>query len=424
MSKKIEPIQSLRGMRDVLPEDMKYWDFVINKIRKICDSYGFSKIETPILESTDLFVRGVGKYTDIVEKELYSFTTKGGDRVSLRPEGTAGVVRAYIENGMINVERPVKLYYIGPIFRYEKPQAGRYREHHQFGFEILGEDDPIRDAQAILITSRVFDELGLKRVININSIGCPECRKLYKKLLTEYYEDHYQKLCKDCKRRIKINPMRVLDCKEDKCVAVAQNAPQTIDHLCTVCHNHFKSVLEYLDELELGYVLNPSLVRGLDYYTKTVFEIWPEAVEARQGSLGGGGRYDYLVEELGGRPTPCVGAGMGLERIVLELKAKNIKIPEKSKPKLFVVQLGDLGKKKSLKLFRDLEKNGIRTEESLGKGSLKAQLKIADEKGVQHALIIGQKEAIDGTVIIRDMKSGIQEIVDSGKIIKEVKKRI
>lgn len=424
MSKKIEPIQSLRGMHDILPDDMKYWDFVINKIRKVCESYGLLKIETPILESTDLFVRGVGKYTDIVEKELYSFTTKGGDHVSLRPEGTAGVARSFIENGMVNLERPIKLYYVGPIFRYEKPQAGRYRQHHQFGFEIIGEDDPIRDAQAILITSRICDELGLKKIVNINSIGCPECRKAYKKLLVEYYEDRYQKLCKDCKRRIKINPMRVLDCKEDKCMIVAGGAPQTIDHLCTVCHNHFRSVLEYLDELELGYILNPNLVRGLDYYTKTVFEILPESSDTRQGSLAGGGRYDFLIEELGGRPTPCVGAGMGLERIIMELKSGNAKIPEKSKSKVFVVQLGDLGKKKSLKLFRDLEKNGIKAEELLGKGSLKTQLKIADEKNAESALIIGQKEAIDGTVIIRDMKSGIQEIVDYGKIIKEIKKRI
>lgn len=424
MPKKIEPIQSLRGMNDILPEDAKYWDFVIGKMKKVCESYRFSKIETPILEQTDLFIRGVGKYTDIVEKELYSFATKSGDRVSLRPEGTAGVIRAFIEHGMLNIERPVKLYYTGPIFRYEKPQAGRYRQHHQFGFEIIGEEDPIRDAQAILVASRVCDELGLKRVININSIGCPECRKTYRKLLIEYYEDRYQKLCKDCKRRIKTNPLRVLDCKEDKCAAVASGAPQTIDHLCTSCHNHFRSVLEYLDELELEYILNPNLVRGLDYYTRTVFEIWPESTEARQGSLGGGGRYDNLVEELGGRPTPCVGAGMGIERIILELKNRNIKISDKSSSKIFVVQLGELGKKKSLKLFRDLEKNNIKSEESLGKGSLKAQLKIADEKGSAHALIIGQKEAIDNTVIIRDMKSGIQEIVDYGKIIKEVKKRI
>lgn len=424
MPKKIEPIQSLRGMRDILPEEMKYWDFVTGKIKKVCESYGLTRIETPILEQTDLFVRGVGKYTDIVEKEMYSFTTKGNDRVSLRPEGTAGVARSFIEHGMLNLERPVKLYYIGPIFRYEKPQAGRYRQHHQFGFEIIGEDDPIRDAQTILIASRICDELGLKRTININSIGCPECRKTYKKLLVEYYEDRYQKLCKDCKRRIKTNPMRALDCKEDKCVSVANGAPQTIDHLCSVCHNHFRSVLEFLDELELEYILNPNLVRGLDYYTKTVFEIWTESPEARQGSLGGGGRYDYLVEELGGRPTPCVGVGMGLERIIQEIKNKNIRVPEKGKPKIFVVQLGGLGKKKSLKLFRDLEENGVKAEEALGKGSLKAQLKIADERGLEYALIIGQKEAIDETVIIRDMKSGIQEIVDYEKIVKEIKKRI
>lgn len=424
MPKKIESIQSLKGMHDILPEEMKYWNHVLNKIKKVCDSYGISKIETPILEQTDLFVRGVGRFTDIVEKELYSFVTKGGDRVSLRPENTAGVIRSYIERGMVNMERPVKLYYIGPIFRYEKPQAGRYRQHHQFGFEIIGEDDPIRDAQTILIMERIGDELGLKRVININSIGCPECRKTYKNLLVEYYEDRYQKLCKDCKRRIKINPLRVLDCKEEKCAMVANGAPQTIDHLCTSCHNHFKSVLEYLDELELEYVLNPNLVRGLDYYTRTVFEIRLESAQAGQNALGGGGRYDYLVEELGGRPTPCVGAAFGLERVIQELKNKNIKVSEKNKIKIFVVQLGDLGKKKSLKLFRDLEKNGIRSEESLGKGSLKAQLKTADDKGVECALIIGQKEAIDGTVIIRDMKSGIQEIVDYGKIIKEVKKRI
>lgn len=424
MAKKIELMQSLRGMHDILPAEMKYWDFLLAKIKKVCENYGFSKIETPVLEQTDLYVRGVGKYTDIVEKEMYSFVTKGGDKISLRPEGTAGVVRSFIQEGMINLPRPVKLYYIGPMFRYERPQAGRYREHHQFGFEMLGEDDPVRDAESILLLSRVCDELGIKKVININSVGCPECRKVYKKLLVEYYEDRYSKLCQDCKRRLKANPLRILDCKEEKCIAVASGAPQIIDHLCTACHNHFRSVLEFLDELELEYVLNPGLVRGLDYYTRTVFEIWTDSADARQGSLGGGGRYDNLVEELGGRPTACVGGALGLERIVLELQKKNIKIPEKGIVKLFVAQLGELGKKKSLKLFRDLEKINIKTGEGFGRGGLKAQLKAADDFGAEYALIIGQKEAIDNTVIIRDMRSGIQEIVDYGKIIKEIKKRI
>lgn len=424
MPKKTQPIQSLRGMHDILPVETKYWDFAINKIKKVCENYGFFRIETPIVEEAELFVRSVGENTDIVEKEMYSFSTKGGSKVSLRPEGTAGVVRAFIQNGLDNNIRPSKLYYTGPMFRYERPQAGRYRQYHQFGFEIIGEEDPIRDAQSVLMAARIFDELGLKNIININSVGCPDCRKTYKKILAEYYEDHHQKLCKDCKRRIKTNPLRVLDCKEDKCSVIAGGAPQIIDHLCSSCHNHFRSVLEFLDELELEYVLNPNLVRGLDYYTKTVFEIWPDGESGKQGALAGGGRYDNLVEELGGKPTPCVGMAIGLERIILELRNRNIKITDRGRFKVFVVQLGELGKKKSLKLFRDLEKMNMKPGEAFGKGSLKAQLKAADDLGIEYSLIIGQKEAIDDTVIIRDMRSGIQEVVDYGKIIKEMKKRL
>jgi len=358
-----------------------------------------------------------------VDKEMYIFTTKGGDKVALRPELTAGLGRAYIQHGMNVLSKPVKLFSTGPVYRYDRPQEGRYREHFQANFDAFGEQDPILDAQLIQLAHRVVTSLGIKNIqFQVNSIGCPKCRKEYQELLVAYFESKKQKLCLNCKKRLEINPLRILDCKEDKCIQVAALAPQSVDRLCGECRVHFKSLLEYLDELDLPYVINPRLVRGLSYYTKTVFEIWSGDEEGKKHSLGGGGRYDNLMEQLGGEHTPAIGFGIGMDRIVQEMKRVHAKMYIEPKPRVFLAQLGDLAKKKSLNVFAELQKNGILTAESFGRGSLKSQLRVADRLGVEITLIIGQKEALDETVIVKDMVSGTQETVTHERLINAVRK--
>lgn len=427
VKKKSKPIQITKGMKDILPPEQYIWDYVLQNAEKLCQDFGFGRIETPIVENTDLFKRGVGQSTDIVEKEMFSFETQGGDQISLRPEGTAGVVRSYVENGMSKWAQPVKLYYEGPMFRYDKPQQGRYRQFHQFGAEVFGEESPAIDAQIIYLAWKIFQKIGIKNVsIQINSIGCTTCRNKYKKLLTDYYDIKINKLCADCKRRLDKNPMRLLDCKEEKCMQVATGAPQIVDNLCPQCHDHFKSVLEFLDELEIPYVLNSNLVRGLDYYTKTVFEVWAEDEnsEARQSALGGGGRYDGLVSLLGGEETPAVGFSLGLERVAEKVTKMNLNLESKITKDVFLVQLGDMARRKVLKAFDKLIDAGITVGESLGRGSIKSQLRMANKMKAKQALIIGQKEAIDNTVIIRDMKSGMQETVMMDDIVKDVQRML
>lgn len=425
--KKSKLFQVPRGTFDILPDDQVYWERIRRVVRDLAEDYGFLRIDTPIIESTELFAKGTGAFSDIVEKQMYSFKTKGGDNLSLRPEGTPGVVRSFIENGMANWPQPVSLYYVGPMFRYEHPQAGRYRQFYQFGFETIGGQEPVLDVQIIQLFLHIITSLGMKKAeVQINSLGCTQCRPAFRRALVDYYRRKKQKICPDCQRRLKLNPLRLLDCKEEKCQPIKVGAPVMLDHLCQQCHNHFKSVLEFLDELEIPYFLNHQLVRGLDYYTKTVFEIWPE--EKKEGSLpsalGAGGRYDNLVKLLGGRPTPAVGMAAGIERIIDCMKKQEVKLPQKSGPKVFLVQLGELGQRKSLKLFRELHQAGIRVSESLNKPSIKSQLKIADKLGVAYAIILGQQEALDNTVIVRDMQSGVQETVPRDKIIKELKKRL
>lgn len=425
--KEVEPVllQPLRGMKDIMPEEQPYWDQVRRVSERLARDYGFSRIDLPLVEFSNLYTRAVGEGTDIVEKEMYNFITRGGDKVALRPELTSGLVRAYIQHGMNVLPKPVKLFSIGPVYRYDRPQEGRYREHYQINYDAFGEQDPILDAQIIQVAHRVVQSLGIKSVqIQVNSIGCPVCRKDYRELLVNYFESKKNKLCQDCKRRIETNPLRVLDCKEDKCSQVAASAPQSVDHLCDECRTHFKNLLEYLDELDLPYVINPHLVRGLDYYTKTVFEIWSGDEKARKNSLGGGGRYDGLVKMLGGEPTPAIGFGLGIERLIIEMKRVQARPYKMPKPRVFLAQLGELAKKKSLKLFSDLEKNGILTAESFGKGGLKSQLRVADKLGVEVTLILGQKEALDGTVIIKNMNSGVQETVTLDKLVDLIKKKL
>lgn len=416
-------LQSPRGMRDLLPGDQPYWNQIRKVLQRMALEYGFQRIDTPIVEYANLFTRSVGEGTDIVDKEMYTFTTKGGDKVALRPEFTAGIARAYIQHGMTVLPKPVKLFSMGQTYRYDRPQEGRYREFWQANFDAFGEQDPILDAQLIQTAYRVVTGLGIKNIqFQVNSIGCPKCRKDYQNLLIAYFESKKQKLCQNCKKRLETNPMRILDCKEDKCVQVSATAPQSVDHLCTECRVHFKSLLEYLDELDLPYVINPRLVRGLSYYAKTVFEIYAGDEEGKKHSLGGGGRYDYLIEGLGGEHTPAIGFGLGMDRLVGEMKRVHAKSYVEPKPRVFLAQLGDLAKKKSLNIFAELQKNGILTAESFGRGSLKSQLRVADKLGVEITLIIGQKEALDQTVIVKDMVSGTQETVHYDKLIFAVKK--
>jgi len=413
-------------MHDILPEDQKYFEKISDTVKDIADFYHFQKIDTPILEQAELFSRGVGMSTDIVEKQMFLLRTKGGDTLALRPEGTAPVARAYIEHGMMNLPQPVKLWYLAPFFRYEHPQAGRFRQFWQFGFEVLGEVSSALDAQIIQIFYNILKELKLKNLtVHVNSIGDSACRPYYKKVLVSYFKARTGSLCADCRRRLKENPLRILDCKEEKCQRIVAGAPQIIDHLCEPCHRHFKEVLEFLDEMGLPYRLNPYLVRGLDYYTKTVFEIADDATDGKAlGSLVGGGRYDNLVKILSGREVPAVGASAGLERIIEFMKKEPLRSSHKNQAQVFIAQLGVSAKRKCLKLIEEFREEGIPVLESLGRDSLKAQLKIADKEEVLYTLILGQQEVLAGSIIIRDMKNGKQDTVKLAKAVAEIKKRL
>lgn len=434
--------QNPSGMHDILPEEQKYFQKIYNTCESIANFYRFDKIDTPVIEDTELFSKGIGLATEIVGKQMYSFRSRGGDYLTLRPEGTAPVMRAYIEHGMINLPQPIKLWYFCPFFRYEKPQAGRYRQFWQFGFEVIGEGSPVIDAQIIQIFYNILNELKFKNlIVEINSIGDNQCRPYYKKLLVSYFRSRESALCADCRRRLRENPLRILDCKEEKCQRLISQAPQMIDHLCEECHAHFKEVLEFLDEIGLPYRLNPHLVRGLDYYAKTVFEIFEEDKSSShaltgaraseeseggktQGSLAGGGRYDNLVKILGGKDAPGCGAACGIDRVVNLMQTKAIKLPQPPPPEIYLAQLGGLAKRKSLKLIEEFRKAKIQVAESLGRDSLKAQFKMADRLGAKYALILGQKEALEGTIIIRDMVTGRQDTLKLDKVIAEIKKRL
>lgn len=416
-------LQTLRGMRDILPDEQPYWERVRKSLSAASSEYGFQRIDLPTVEFAHLYLRTIGEGTDILDKEIYLFNTRGGDRVALRPEMTAGLCRAYIEHGMGVLPKPIKLFTMGPVFRYDRPQEGRYREHWQANFDMFGENDPILDAQTIQLAYRVVQQLGLKNIeFQVNSIGTAESRRDYEKALVRYLEAQKSKLCQNCRERLVSNPMRILDCKEDKCIQLTAHAPQSIDYLDQESRDHFKRLLEYLDELELPYVINTRLVRGLDYYTNTVFEIRSTDADGKNYSLGGGGRYNRLIEALGGEPTPAIGFGLGLDRIVLEMKRTQVKPYQEPRPRVFLAQLGDMAKKKSLRLFAALEKNGILIAESFGRGSLKSQMRVANRLGVEVTVIIGQKEALDETAIVKDMVSGTQETVTQEKLVDAVKK--
>lgn len=415
----------LRGMRDILPAEQKYWRFLRKTAEDFAVAYGFDCIETPIMEPTNLFVRAVGKQTDIVEKEMYSFDDQGGERVTLRPEATASIVRAYLSHGMFNIPQPVKLWYEGPMFRYERPQAGRSREFHQVGFEILGEAKPAVDAELIIVGNAFLRALGVAASVQVNSIGHAGCREPFKAALLQHYRARRSEICEDCKRRLTRNPLRVLDCKIPECQPVKNSAPQIVDHLCDDCRTHFMKVLEILDEADVPYVLTPHLVRGLDYYGRTVFEYVPVGgEEGAQSALGAGGRYDGLADILGGRATPAAGFSFGMERIIARMREANAPVPELPAPSIFLAQLGEHARRKAFALFEKLRAAGIRSAANFSKESLKQQMEIAGKLGVRYALILGQKEVLEGTLIIRDMDSGVQEIVGYEKAIEELRRKL
>ena len=419
--------QTLTGMHDILPEDQVYLKKILKSVESITNYYGFSRIDTPILENAEIFSKGTGPTTDIVEKEMYTFRTKGGDLVALRPEFTPSIARSYIENGMYNLPQPVKLWTFGPCFRHERPQAGRYRQLLQFDIEVLGDRGASIDGQIIQMSYDILKDLSFKNIsIEVNSIGDSECRPYFKKIISSYFKSRKSSLCSDCQRRLRENPLRILDCKEEKCQRVKAGAPQIIDHLCENCHKHFKEVLEFLDELELPYTLNPYLVRGLDYYTKTVFEIVEKSESGQsQGSLVGGGRYDGLVKILGGRDTSAAGAAGGVDRIMNLLKTRETKPKAtQEEAKIFLAQLGQLAKRKSLKLFEEFRAAKIPVAESFSKDSLRSQLKMADKMGIRWVLIFGQKEALEDFITLRDMESGVQKEIKLDKVVSEMKAKV
>lgn len=412
--------QAPRGTQDVLPEEQPYWDYIRAAAVRLCDEFGYGVIQTPTFEDAGLFTRGVGEVTDIVEKEMYVFEDRGGQQLALRPEGTAPVCRAYLERGMSNLPQPVRLWYWTPIFRYDRPQAGRYRQHQQFGVEAIGDASASIDAEVIELLWRLYEELGLRDLtLNLNSIGDPVCRPAYLDLLRAYYSDKLDLICDDCKKRIERAPLRLLDCKNERCQPIIANAPTIEDHLCEPCAEHYADLLAYLGAIGLAYTKNPRLVRGLDYYTRAVFEFQPKE-EGGQSTVGAGGRYDGLIEQIGGPHTPGTGFATGIERIILNLKRQNIDVGETWHPKLYVVYQTPEAKTQAYKLASDCRRAGVPAIGASGDRSLKAQLRHADALGAEYAAIIGGRELKDGTVALKRLSDGEQETVPLADVAKRL----
>ena len=395
-----------KGTKDMLPSEAYKWHYVEDIARQTAHSFGFKEIRTPTFEHTELFLRGVGETTDIVNKEMYTFNDKGDRSMTLRPEGTAGVARSYIENGLAQNGLPLKTYYIASIFRYEKPQNGRLREHHQFGVEMYGSDLPRADVEVISLANTFLHNVGLKELaLNINSIGCKECRAKYNQALKEYIGANLEGMCATCKSRFDKNPLRILDCKEERCKAITANAPIILDYLCDDCKEHFEGVKKGLKALDIPFTVNPGIVRGLDYYTRTVFEFVSTDIGA-QGTVCGGGRYNHLVEEVGGKPTPAAGFGLGLERLLLVLEnTNNLKAEEKGVD-VYVAPLGDRASDESQAICQQLRQAGLSAETDLMGRSLKAQMKYADKINAHYVAIIGDDELDQGVATVKNMREG------------------
>ena len=412
-----------RGTMDILPQDQPYWRWVYGRATRLCEIYGYSRIDTPIFEEAGLFTRGVGQVTDIVQKEMYVFQDRSGETMALRPEETANVCRAYLQHGMHNLPQPVRLWYWGPIFRYDRPQAGRQRQFTHFGCEAIGESDPAVDAEVIEIAWRLYQELGIDDLtLYINSIGDPVCRPGYLEALRDYYRDKLRKVCADCRVRFEKNPLRLLDCKVESCQPLIAGAPPFTDHLCEACADHFERLRSYLDELAIPYAINPRLVRGLDYYTRTVLEIQPPD-EGAQNTICGGGRYDGLVEELGGKPTPGIGFATGVERIILNLKRVGAQPPPLPKPTVFVASQSAAARPAAVRLAGELRRARVAALLATGDRSLKAQMRQADATGAEYAAIIGREELASQTVVLRRMTDGQQERVALGQVARVLAQR-
>ncbi len=398
--------KAIKGTKDVLPKDVHKNQYIEATVIDVSEKYGFKEIRTPVFEHTELFQRGVGDTTDVVQKEMYSFDDKGGRNITLRPEGTAGAARSFLENGLCNEALPQKVCYLTSCYRYEKPQAGRLREFHQFGVECFGTQSPLADAEIISLAKSIFDNLGVKDIsLEINSIGCPTCRAKYHEALKEYFNSRKDELCGTCQDRLERNPMRILDCKSPICSDIANGAPVVLDYLCDECKEHFENVKKYLDAENIEYKINPQIVRGLDYYTKTVFEFVSNSIGA-QGTVCGGGRYDGLIEELGGQKTPSLGFGMGLERLMLLMEAQNCEFPEASRPDLFIVALGEKATLKAVEIAKDMRDEGFSCLYDLNKRSLRAQMKYADKLNAKFNIVLGENEVEEGIAKLKNMDTG------------------
>lgn len=397
-----------KGTKDVVPDAAYKWHYLEDVVRKTAAEFGFKEIRTPTFEHTELFLRGVGETTDIVNKEMYTFTDKGDRSITLKPEGTAGVARAYIENCLGDMPQPVKMYYLTPVFRYERPQAGRLREHHQFGVELYGSASPYADAEVMLVAKTLFDKLGLTEpVLNINSIGCPECRKKYNAALKEYLAGNIDKMCASCRERFDKNPLRILDCKEPGCKAITASAPKTLEYLCDDCRAHFEKLQSILSSAGVEFRVNPSVVRGLDYYTGTVFEFISSAIGA-QGTVCGGGRYNNLVSEVGGKPTPAVGFGMGLERLIMILENLNLYLGEPETPTIYIAPTSEAEAEAAFSVVGELRKKGVSAECDIMGRSLKAQMKYAGKRGYAFVAVMGADEINSGKIKIKRMSDGVE----------------
>lgn len=411
--------KKIKGTEDVLPKESYRWQFVENIMREEARGFGFKEIRTPVFEHTELFQRGVGQTTDVVQKEMYTFDTKGGESVTLRPEGTAGAARAVLEHSLDNEGLPIKASYFVSCYRYEKPQAGRLREFHQFGLEEYGTQSPIADAELICVAQSIFNRLGIKDLrLEINSIGCPECRAKYHKALQEYFSEYKEELCETCNSRLEKNPMRILDCKSPICSKIAESAPKITDYLCEECEGHFRTVQKYLDAAKVEYTVNPTIVRGLDYYTKTVFEFVTDSIGA-QGTVCGGGRYDGLIEELGGKHMPSLGFAMGMERLLMVMDKQGIEIPNTDKCALYICTMGEAAQLKAFELIKGVRESGLIAETDVVGRGLRAQMKYADKIGAKYSLVIGDNEIEQGFAEVKNMIAGDKKKISLGETFTE-----
>lgn len=409
-----------RGTKDIVPSESYKWEYLETMFKEICKNFGYSEIRTPIFEHTELFERGVGETTDVVQKEMYTFLDKGERSITLKPEGTSSVVRAFVENKIYTESQPTKVYYATPCFRYERPEAGRLRQFHQFGVEAFGSDEASLDVEVMNLVSTFFKKLGLKNIeLHINSIGCPTCRQAYNEKLREYLSSKVDSLCGTCKSRYDKNPMRILDCKVESCGEKTKDAPLMIDNLCEGCEEHFTKVKDYLELAEVEYVVDPKIVRGLDYYTKTAFEFISKDIGS-QGTVSGGGRYDGLVSELGGPSTPSVGFGMGIERLLLTLESNGIEIPKQDSIDLFIVSMGDEAHRLAFKLLSKLRLNGISADKDYLNRGIKPQFKYANKLNAKYTVVIGDSEIEKNIVSLKDMESGEQKEISIDDLIDEL----